>query len=272
MYTIENKAIEVNGIKMCYKIFGSNNVAKKILLLHGWNTAGTSSWEPFIKKFQPQVDSKQIQIIAPDLPGMGGSGEPETVWTAEDFAKQIHNFLCKVYTPTDLGKINLIGHSFGGAICTWLCSLYPQTYSSLVLVAPAIIRLPENKKQKIISKITKLSKKILDFPAFKGLKNFAKNTWYRLIGSTDYAKTKGIMKEIMSVVIRQDLQFLLERVEVPTLILWGTKDTYTPFWQAKIIQKKIAVSKLIVFENTNHGIHLYQKENLYNAALEYLDL
>lgn len=272
MYTIENNVIEVNGIKIYYKIFGDNNATKKLLLLHGWNIDGTSSWEPFIKKFQPQIDLKQIQIIAPDLPGMGTSEEPKTVWTAEDFAKQIHNFLCKVYTPTTLGKINLIGHSFGGAICTWLCSLYPQTYSSLVLVAPAIIRLPESKKQKIIGKITKLSKKIMDVSVFRGFTNFAKNIWYVLIDSKDYVKTKGIMKEIMSVVIRQDLQFLLEQIKIPTLILWGTKDTYTPFWQAKIIQKKIAISKLIVFENTNHGIHLHQKENLYTAVLKYLDL
>jgi len=155
----------------------------------------------------------------------------------------------------------IVGHSFGGAVAAHLAAIYPETFSKLILLAPAIIRGEETKKLGLIKKVTKFSKKILSFWLLKKLFKVSKKVWYKIIGSPDYSKTSKQMALIMQKVLRQDQQSVLSKINLETLIIWGREDKYTPFWQARVINSGIKNSQLVVFEGINHGLHLNATAN-----------
>jgi pimeloyl-ACP methyl ester carboxylesterase len=246
----------------------NQNFDKPILLvLHGWNTVGSGSWENFIDEI------KDYNIVAPDMPGFGKSVSPGEVWLAKEYGIWLGKFLINLQNESsnftqkqNLEKpINLLGHSFGGGVATVFAANFPKKVNKLILVAPAIIRRPLSKKQKIIQSISKIGKNTFaKIPLLKKI-------WYKFLGSGDYEKSNGIMKEIMQKVLRQDLQSYLSNLKLPVLLCWGNLDKYTPFSDSKIVQTQISNCKLVTFENINHGIHLYASQKLAKEVEEFLE-
>lgn len=263
MYEIEIKTIIVDGLSIVYRVFGSDKAKQKLLLLHGWNTIGAASWENFILSFQKDVEKQNIQIIAPDMPGFGQSQEPESVWKVQNYVGFVRDFCDSLNLGSQ--ELSLIGHSFGGAILSQFASENTNKLRKLILVAPAIIRYQKTRKQILIEKFTKFGKKLVSSQSLK-------KAWYKLIGSPDYQKTSERMAEIMKIVIREDLQATLKKINLPTLILWGSEDKYTLFNQAEIVHSQILGSKLVVFDGVNHGIHLNSVDRLSSEVKNFLDL
>jgi pimeloyl-ACP methyl ester carboxylesterase len=235
----------------------------RLIILHGWNQNGSLSWENFIQQIVEKNPEKNLQILAPDMPGFGLSDEPKEVWGALDYASWLNIFLKEIdgqqifLNSFESQKWNILGHSFGGAVASIFTVIYPDLIQKLVLVAPAIIRKPPNKKQKNIQKISNFAKKIFSIWLLKIFYKKCRKIWYKIVGSPDYQKLSPRMSEIMQQVIRQDLQNYLSKITQETMICWGTLDKYTPFDQAFLVQKQIKNSKLEIFENINHGIHLH---------------
>ncbi len=254
-----NYTINFEGINLLCREYGDFNAPKKILILHGWTSTGATSWENFINsKFQNDIEKGNVYILVPDMPGFGQSSAPGEVWNAEKYADFMAGFIKQKFVVGEL--ITLLGHSFGGAVASIISAKYSELINKLVLAAPAIVRPEINERQKLTTEITKYGKKVV-----KG--EFVKKVWYKLIGSPDYGLTNGIMKEIMQTVIRQDLQYVLPEIKQNTTILWGTEDTYTPYYQAEIVNQGIKNSKLITLNGVNHGIHLYAQGDLYRVLM-----
>ena len=49
---------------------------------------------------------------------------------------------------------------------------------------------------------------------------------------------------------------ILKNIKSPTLLIWGDKDTATPLYMGKIMEKEIADSGLVVLKNTGHYSYL----------------
>ena len=229
-----------------------------LLILHGWNQKGTESWEEVIKEIACRHPS--YRIIALDLPGMGQSQPPKSVWNAMNYADFIAEFL----TSLNVSEITILGHSFGGAIGAVIAGDRPDMCTKLVLLAPAIIRPPLSKKQKIIQSVTNTGKNVLTKVGLQGVTDATKKLWYRVVGSSDYVKTQGIMKEIMAGVVREDLTHVLTKIKCETTVVWGDKDLYTPIWQLDIIRRNLDKSNIYMLEGINHGIHLHARKSLYS--------
>lgn len=267
-YQIEYKTKEVNGLQLFYRVFGSDAALQTMVILHGWNTVGSQSWEPFINLFQSEVGSGKLRIIAPDMPGFAQSESPKAVWQAENYAQYISQFIIEI----NISNIVLVGHSFGGAVGSIIASQHPEIQLDyLYLVAPAIVR-NWGEKQSQKQKVTKFGKHIFTIPILKPFVTVARKLWYKLIGSPDYIKTSGIMSEIMSGVVKHDIQYTLNRIAVPTTIIWGDRDIMTPVRQAKLVQSQISDSELVVLSGVNHGIHIHANPELKKIILERLDL
>jgi pimeloyl-ACP methyl ester carboxylesterase len=265
--SLEFKEIKVAGLPFRFREVlpkTKSNQAKTLVILHGWNQKGAQSWQDIIG--QAALQHPDYHILAPDLPGMGDSPAPSSVWRAEDYATCIEKFIAKL----DIKYAVFMGHSFGGAIASIIASRNPKLCTELILLAPAIIRPPLTNKQKRIGVITTFAKTALNRAGLANLEPNLKKIWYKVIGSPDYNKTQGIMKEIMQVVIREDLSAVLPDIKCRTTLLWGDQDTYTPIWQLDLIRRAIPNNQVYILDDINHGIHLYAKKSIYSVLKKVL--
>ena len=61
-----------------------------------------------------------------------------------------------------------------------------------------------------------------------------------------------MMRAILSKVVNEDLKHLMPEIKAPTLLIYGEKDTATPVSDAKIMEKLIPGSGLVVFDGCGH--------------------
>lgn len=290
--SIQSQQIQIFGRTVNFRFYKHSDTNKpilKLLVLHGWNQNGSLSWENFIKQIIEQNPQKNLQILAPDMPGFGLSVEPNKVWGALDYAVWLKSFLEEIenqqlfvnsknsnlnsniqQNQTNLKKWDILGHSFGGAVAAVFCSKYPNQIQKLILVAPAIVRKPITKEQSKIQKISSFGKKIFNLKILKRFYQQIRKIWYKILKSPDYDKLSPKMSKIMQKVIREDLQNYLPQIETKTLICWGNLDKYTPFGEAFLIQKQLRNSEIQVFENINHGIHLHASQKLAQKVTDFL--
>ena len=86
----------------------------------------------------PALDalSKDFRIYAIELPGFNGMPKIDRIATKADLAQLAAQFAKSIIGE----KCDVIGHSFGGWVATWLAVDFPEVVDQLVLEAPAGFR------------------------------------------------------------------------------------------------------------------------------------
>jgi pimeloyl-ACP methyl ester carboxylesterase len=218
-------------MKMDFLEFGGKG--RPIVFLHGW-----------------QQDKKSFTTLVPylfrdyhlyllDLPGFGKSDPPPPDFNSWDYANSIKLWI----SDKKLGKVILVGHSFGGKIAAILAKENPDMVSRLILIANS--GLPENKA---IYKFT------------DRLPTYLKKPFARLTAGRDY-KNAGKLLPIFKTVVKEDLTETFSRIKIPTLIIWGRNDQELPIKQAEIIQNLIEGSRLEIVD-TGHFPFLEEPEKI----------
>ena len=99
--------------------------ATPIVLVHGWGSTG-SYWHDTARLLSQTAD-----VIVPDLPGTGRS---QPVSQAQDMFDQVETLL-HLLDSLQLKKVQLVGHSMGGAMAVLLAAKQPKRIERLVLVS-----------------------------------------------------------------------------------------------------------------------------------------
>ncbi|HEX7023798.1 MAG TPA: alpha/beta fold hydrolase, partial [Gemmatimonadales bacterium] len=102
-----------------------------ILLLHGFGESLTT-WRAV---FDPLAS--RMRTVAIDLPGFGGSGKPDTVYSLPAMTERLSRFI----DANTSGPLVVIGHSMGGELAASLALARPDRVRLLVLIAPAGFRI-----------------------------------------------------------------------------------------------------------------------------------
>lgn len=221
-----------NNTKVSYKVLGKGK--KSILMLHGWGDNG-KSMEFFCDKFK--LNKKYIII---DFPPFGESGEINGVWGVEDYAKCVITLLDILKTK----KVDIISHSFGGRVAIYLANHYTEYVDKMLLIASAGL-MPKHRWK------TKL--KVLEYKLRKRLNLSTQN-----FGSADYKALDESTKKTFSRVVNYNQKNQAKNITKPVLIIAGEKDTATPLYMQKKLNKYIKTSSLIIFKNASHFAHFDQ--------------
>lgn len=255
------KKITIQDIEVNYKLFGGDSLAQKkpVLVLHGWPSS-SDKWQAVGEL----LAQKDIMMIALDLPGFGQTREPQTPWNINNYVEFIDQF-CSA-TPELTRGFYLLGHSFGGAVAIKFAIKYNQRVEKLFLVSAAAVRKKTATKD-IIKKTSKIAKLFSWVPGY-GL--FRKAFYKFILRRSDYIYQKGVMRESYLKVISDDLSFYVSSLKVPTIIVWGDRDTSTSLQEAKFLNEKIPHSKLIVIPGASHSLELEVPEILTEKILENL--
>jgi pimeloyl-ACP methyl ester carboxylesterase len=79
-----------------------------------------------------------------------------------------------------------------------------------------------------------------------------------MFGSSDYRVLSPGMRQTFNLLVARDLEPELKRIQSPTLLIWGDRDTATPLWMGQAMEKAIPDAGLVVFEGAGHFAYLDQ--------------
>ena len=236
---------KINNLEINYLKKGNG---KAVLLLPGWGTT--------IETYMTLINniSTYRTVYCLDMPGFGGSSEPESVWNLDNFVNLILNFI----TVFDLQELDLIGHSNGGRIIIKLMN-HPHLntkINNIILIGSAGIVHHISFSQKIKVNFFKSCKKIIELKPIKILFPNLLNNLKNKFGSEDYKNASPIMKQCLVNLVNEDLRKIMPNIKVPTLLIWGTNDTATPISDAVLMEKLIPDSGLVKIKNCSHYVFL----------------
>lgn len=233
------------------------------LFLHGWG-GNAHSFQPLWEALQSS-NARFTHLIAPDLPGFGHTPQPPAPWNVGDYAS------CVVKYIDTLGSeaVDIVCHSFGGRITTKLLETAPHRIRKIVYIAPAGI-VHHEPRITTIRTLAKRLKPIFELPGLRNIFPAIRSLGYRLIGSHDYLKTSGIMRETFKQVIAEDLSHLLPNIKKSVEIFWGRNDSYVPVSDGEFMKQQIANAHLTIFEDGRHGIHLTHAAPIANRIDQFL--
>jgi len=280
-----------------YKTIGAGKTP--IVLLHGWGV-DSEKYVELMKIFNIQYSIFNIFIL--DLSGFGKSDEPKENWDLDDYVEFVDKFIetvtrgqkgfelvknilqkkieqCKQYgnmyyhtENKNAKKITLIGHSFGGGIAIKYAVKYPEKIDRLILTGAVGIKHKLTTKQKILFISAKTGKLIFSLPAINNFKKPVYKIFSKIARSRkkDYYSASPRMKEIMKNVLAEDLIDCLDKIKIPTLLVWGREDKTTPLADGKIMRLKVKGSKLKVVDGANHSLPYQKPEEFARIVGEFI--
>jgi 3-oxoadipate enol-lactonase len=120
----EERSAAIKGVRMRYLVAGSGST---VMLVHGLG-GSASNWV----ELAPLL-ARARRVIAPELPGHGGSSPLAAVPNLNPFADR----LADVLRREGIAEATVVGHSFGGSVALRLAMRHPGLVGSLVLAGTA---------------------------------------------------------------------------------------------------------------------------------------
>ncbi|RFU69857.1 alpha/beta hydrolase [Peribacillus saganii] len=238
------KTVELHNGTIAYQDEGKG---KPIVLLHGF--CGSSRyWDKVIPKL-----SNNFRLIAPDLPGHGGSSVTGHISSIEDMANHIKDFLDSL----NVQEVTMFGHSMGGYITLEFAKKYSDRLNGFSLIHSTAFPDTEEAKAAREANIAKVEQ-VGVHPLIEGLvpKLFAQENQDK--NADEVIKTKeigyltspiGATTALKAMKDRPDLNNVLEATSLPVLLIAGEKDQVIPPEKTFSVTKSNILQSLI----TNSG-------------------
>jgi len=240
---LRSERIKVDKLDISYLTGGQGD---PLVVIHGGGDSG-KAW------LQNAVElSKHYCVYVPDLPGFGHSQSindkfrlPEFVAFVEDFSNSL-----------SLKRFHLIGHSLGGSIALYYTLKYPHKIDRLVLVSSLClgkeIALWARILTRLICPIGEVALSILKAGRCVGRLFHAPFEFADTHSRVKISIGKSIMtlKGQTTVLLSQ-----LSELLVPTLLVWGAKDSIVPVSHAYAAAQLIPDCQLHVFKSCGHSVY-----------------
>ncbi|MFO8029565.1 MAG: alpha/beta hydrolase [Cyclonatronaceae bacterium] len=286
------RIFEYNGMPVAYRVTGNG---PPLLILHGWG----SSSRVMMPLGQALGDIRTCYI--PDLPGFGATPPPKKPWAVDDYVELTRSFAGRVIGgPTDI-----LAHSFGGRITLkWAAR---EGMKKTVPDGEALQDIRNSNRsnedgceqedisellQKIIitggagmrpkrsyGYYRRRSLAMLLKAPFAFLPSALKNKamtrlratdLWKSLGSTDYRKLDGIMREIFVKTVSEHLEHCLPVIPHEVLLLWGKEDKATPWYQGERMEKGLENGALVGIERAGHYAFLDQPDRFQRIVRAFL--
>ncbi len=268
----ESQFLTAQGLSVHYRHWQPEGPAKgQMLLIHGFG-ASTFSFRNLV----PALLEAGWEIAAVDLPPFGFSEKD-----AGKFRQPADRRTLLWSVPDALGwkdPVVLLGHSMGGQIALTMAEAFPDRTRALVLMAAAI---PTNGKAPgkapfFTGLAAPFIQNALKSPGSvkKFLQSFAKGETIPDEMAQGYfeafAPAGGVAALVAWSVAGEQPAVHPETVTLPTLLLWGGKDTIVPVATGEWLHARIAGSVFTVVPDRSHLMHELQPELTAPPIVEFL--
>jgi pimeloyl-ACP methyl ester carboxylesterase len=248
--------IELDGTWVSYAEIGNG---PPVLFVHGLG----GCWQNWLENL-PHFAAAGYRAIALDLPGFGHSPMPDFAVSMPAYGRLLDDF-CKAL---GLEGATLVGNSMGGFIAAEVALSEPRWIGQLVLVSAAGISHATMRREPVaagahaLAALTPLAIRLnllglrrprLRRTAFQSVMRHPELLRPELLWEY-FVHTMGspAFRQSMLALAGYDFLDRLERLQVPTLLVWGRDDLVVPAADASGYAERIADSELHVFAETGH--------------------
>ncbi len=236
-----------------------------LLLLHGWGRS-RNDMRPIARDL-----SETYRTHAIDLPGHGGSPPPPEPWGVPEHAELLNKYIqSKVQS-----SVTIVGHSNGGRIALYMASQPSSPIERLALISPSGVQPKRSWAYHLRSGLARAFKapvqalpSPLQVPAEDWLRH---SLAWRLLGSADYNAQRGVMRETFVKTVNHHLNGTLRKIDVPTLLFWGTEDEAISRRQMGVMEQNIDDCGLVKLEGAGHFGHLDQPDVVISGLRHFLE-
>lgn len=248
---------DIAGATINYVEAGASD-GPPVLLIHGLD----GCWQNWLETIPHLARSRRV--LAVDLPGFGHSPLPDWEISIDNYRNAILEFLDAV----EVERADLIGNSMGGLVAVECAQAAPERIARLVLVSPAGISSADVRSEpaviagRLLTALTPLWKR---FQA-------AALRRPRLLESafgTIFHKPRELRRELLfehhrngggrpgflaavAAVAGHRPTAALERLEIPTLIVWGRDDLVLPAADALQYDSRLPDGQTVIMDATGH--------------------
>jgi 2-hydroxy-6-oxonona-2,4-dienedioate hydrolase len=252
------KEVVVFGQKIRYVEAGSGPT---VILLHGLG-GSSDSWT-----FNLGPLAEQFHVIVPDQIGFGKSDKPVINYRVRTYV----DFLDEFCRQLKIERATLVGHSMGGWIAAAFTIAFPEKIERLVMVDAAGYAPPANFDYKSLYGLNPSTR--------EGMKQLATRVFFNKAFTTDAMIDQLLAQRmsagdgytinslIESVGRREDfLDGQLNKIKVPTLIVWGQQDGLVLVTEGVRLKNDIPHARYAVFDGCGHFPQV-EKAGEFNALV-----
>lgn len=264
-----------DGTKIWYEISKRNKPT--LLFIHGWANDWTT-WKKEITFFK----RKGYSTITLDLRGHGKSDKPEEKekYELECFARDLH----EIIENENVDKFVLIGHSLGGMIALKYYELFnnKKGINGIILCDTTDRNILEHKEINVISPFIM---HVLDFiiahehinkKHFKHLKDIDLTKYKH--ASDCFIFYEGLhntpMKSVfscMEAMMKFDVSATLSKINVPVLIIEGSKDKLLPKIDSIQLYREIKSAEIDFIPKGRHFVNLERPDLVDKYIFNFLE-
>ena len=175
-------------------------------------------------------------MYALDLKGFGSNAGMEFPYSLSDYVNEVREYM----KENAIVRPFVIAHSFGARIAIKLAAEDSRAFLKIALCGAAGL-----KPRFSLKKACKCT-------VFKVLKRVVKRERLQKFYSKDYQSLSPVMKESFVKIVNERLETAAERIETPTVLIFGDKDGETPVYMGRAYNKRIRGSKLYIIKGAGH--------------------
>lgn len=239
-----------------------------IILIHGMALDQTM-WTP-----QIPVLKEYYRVVTYDIRGHGLSNVGDGQYTYKMFACD----LISLMDYLDIDQVVLCGLSMGGAIALRAYDMYPNRIKALILSGTRSEADSNQTKYWRENSIESIKKDGLESFADEFVETiFASSSFKRhpeaveLIRNTiSSSSPEAICGVLLAQAARTDLKHVLRKITVPTLIMVGNHDDFTPRSSSQMMHDEITNSEFIIIPKAGHMSNLENPEEFNHNLMEFL--
>ena len=173
-------------------------------------------------------------------------------------------FVINIIDEKKIDKFNLLGHSMGGMIVQEIAKLAGDRINKLICFATGSIgEIPGR-----FEPIDETRKRLKEEGADISFSRVPKKWFVKGDKDKNYYLCSNAVQNVSSETADNALKAMknwsginnLKNIKNETLIVWGDKDTSYNFEQVDTLNKNIEDSKLEIFQNCSHNVHLEEPE------------
>jgi pimeloyl-ACP methyl ester carboxylesterase len=268
----------LNGHEFSYLDSGKGPA---LLFIHGL-TGSQHNWAHLVDAL-----NHDHRVLAPDLFGHGASAKVIGDYSLGAHAATLRDLLDLL----DIDRVTLIGHSFGGGIAMQFSYLFPERVERLVLVdsgglgrdVSPLLRAATLPGAELVLPVIASSwvrgrvEAVGRILASGGWRASPETTeiWRGFTSLADadtrrafLATTRAVIDPGGQTVTAHD--HLPMAIQIPTLVVWGTKDRMIPAWHATTAHQAIAGSQVELFVGAGHFPHLDDPERFAQVLSDFM--